>query len=153
MTNKVSDEHKYLYHYTNYQGLLGILESQCIWATHFQFLNDESEFQLFKKELNEHLEPTVDKAYDDFIKQDAGAKKFLKDSGKSFKEVVKSETSVLAKAIYSGHDDQFYISSFSGESKTNDIEQNENGLLSQWRAYGPDGGFILVFNTLFFFTT
>lgn len=31
----------YLYHYTSARGLLGIIESQSIWATHSAFLNDE----------------------------------------------------------------------------------------------------------------
>jgi hypothetical protein len=33
-----------LYHYTNQQGLLGILKSKEIWATHTQYLNDSREF-------------------------------------------------------------------------------------------------------------
>jgi hypothetical protein len=32
-----------LYHYTDQKGLVGILESGCIWATHYRFLNDASE--------------------------------------------------------------------------------------------------------------
>jgi DUF2971 family protein len=34
-----------LYHYTTQVGLLGILESQCIWATQIQFMNDATEFR------------------------------------------------------------------------------------------------------------
>ncbi|MGO9437248.1 MAG: hypothetical protein ACLP00_23505 [Terracidiphilus sp.] len=34
-----------LYQYTGKQGLLGILESGTIWATHYLFLNDQSELQ------------------------------------------------------------------------------------------------------------
>jgi hypothetical protein len=33
-----------LYHYTNQQGLLGIISRKEIWATHTQFLNDVREF-------------------------------------------------------------------------------------------------------------
>jgi len=36
-------EPELLYHYTSDKGLYGILESNTIWATHFQFLNDLSE--------------------------------------------------------------------------------------------------------------
>jgi len=32
-----------LYHYTDQKGLLGILETECLWATHHRFLNDSSE--------------------------------------------------------------------------------------------------------------
>ena len=34
-----------LYHYTDKNGLFGILENECIWATHYRFLNDISERQ------------------------------------------------------------------------------------------------------------
>jgi len=35
---------KTLWHYTNQRGLLGIVRSQAIWATHHQYLNDRTEF-------------------------------------------------------------------------------------------------------------
>jgi hypothetical protein len=35
---------KTLYHYTSLNGILGILQSRSIWATHASFLNDASEF-------------------------------------------------------------------------------------------------------------
>ncbi|MGK0250111.1 MAG: hypothetical protein ACI910_002879 [Oleispira sp.] len=34
-----------LYHYTNFQGLLGILSGKSIWASHFEYLNDSSEYR------------------------------------------------------------------------------------------------------------
>jgi len=33
-----------LYHYTTQSGLQGIIENKCIWATHTQYLNDQSEY-------------------------------------------------------------------------------------------------------------
>jgi hypothetical protein len=33
-----------LYHYTDARGLLGIIESHAIWATHLHYLNDAQEF-------------------------------------------------------------------------------------------------------------
>jgi len=33
-----------LYHYTSLEGLIGILKSQSIWASHCEFLNDSNEF-------------------------------------------------------------------------------------------------------------
>jgi hypothetical protein len=35
-----------LYHYTDQKGLLGILESKQLWATHYRYLNDTSEGQI-----------------------------------------------------------------------------------------------------------
>jgi len=34
-----------LYHYTNHNGLIGILKSKDIWASHIQYLNDAKEFK------------------------------------------------------------------------------------------------------------
>jgi hypothetical protein len=36
-------EPELLYHYTDQEGLAGILKDDCIWATHYRFLNDTSE--------------------------------------------------------------------------------------------------------------
>ncbi|MFH1383809.1 MAG: DUF2971 domain-containing protein [Candidatus Omnitrophota bacterium] len=36
-----------IYHYTNMEGLKGIWESQCLWATHYKYLNDEKEIDMF----------------------------------------------------------------------------------------------------------
>lgn len=53
-----------LYHYTDQQGLLGILENKEIWATHTQYVNDEMEFQLAEKliveEIKEQMKAAVD---------------------------------------------------------------------------------------------
>jgi hypothetical protein len=39
-------EPELLYHYTDQKGLLGIVKSKCLWATHSQFLNDSSEYRI-----------------------------------------------------------------------------------------------------------
>ena len=44
-----------LFHYTSSQGLYGILESGCLWATHFKFLNDSNEFFAARKSLVEFV--------------------------------------------------------------------------------------------------
>src|SRR5687767_5668192 len=35
-----------LYHYTGQAGCIGIMQTQCIWATSIRFFNDEKEFTL-----------------------------------------------------------------------------------------------------------
>lgn len=49
----------HLYHYTSSNGLLGIITSKKLWATHYAFLNDYNEFEyakkLIKKILLNHL--------------------------------------------------------------------------------------------------
>jgi hypothetical protein len=51
----VRSEPELLYHYTTQEGLLGILENACIWATHYRYLNDASEGQIVSKLLIEEL--------------------------------------------------------------------------------------------------
>ncbi len=52
-----------LYHFTNQQGLLGIVENKEIWATQIQYLNDTSEYrytlELAQRELEENLHKAV----------------------------------------------------------------------------------------------
>jgi hypothetical protein len=51
-------------HYTNAVGLHGILNSQTIWATHANFLNDHDEVELFliiawKNCVSEHIQRLI----------------------------------------------------------------------------------------------
>ena len=34
-----------LYHFTSFEGLLGIIENNNLWCTHNKFLNDKEEFE------------------------------------------------------------------------------------------------------------
>ncbi|HEX3755058.1 MAG TPA: hypothetical protein VHV26_08280, partial [Rhizomicrobium sp.] len=45
-----------LFHYTSSHGLYGILESGCLWATHFKFLKDSNEFFAARKSLTPFVE-------------------------------------------------------------------------------------------------
>lgn len=53
--SEIAKKHPYLYHYTTLEGLKGILETQTLWATHFEFLNDSSELSTFKDILSNAL--------------------------------------------------------------------------------------------------
>ncbi|GAF99954.1 unnamed protein product, partial [marine sediment metagenome] len=44
---------KIVYHYTSLEGLIGIINSQRIWATDILYLNDASEFKYSKNILYE----------------------------------------------------------------------------------------------------
>lgn len=48
-----------LYHYTNQKGLLGILDSKEIWASHTQYLNDANEFRYAIKLVRKELERMI----------------------------------------------------------------------------------------------
>src|SRR5882724_8885709 len=50
---------RYLYHYTNAQGLLGMLESKRIWATNSRFMNDPTEIGYAIRLVREVMESVL----------------------------------------------------------------------------------------------
>jgi hypothetical protein len=140
---KVSEVSPRLYHYTTEQGLYGILDNQCLWATHYKFLNDSSEIILFRDKLIKFLSPSTLDYLKKLISNHPNTLACISDMG-GMDTVVKSATEGIVDTLYKFLSHEIYITSFCGEHTTDDFI-NENGLLSQWRAYGGDGGFAVVF--------
>jgi hypothetical protein len=141
---KVSEVSPRIYHYTNEQGLYGILGNKCLWATHYKFLNDYSEIVLFRNKLIEFLYPSTLNYFKALIPKYPNAPAVISANG-GLDAVVKHELENFVDSSYDATGHEIYITSFTGEHSDPFI--NENGLLSQWRAYGVDGGFAIVFNT------
>jgi len=141
---KISEDYPRLYHYTTEQGLYGILQNQCVWATHYKFLNDFSEIELFRKKLIEFLYPFTLDFYEELIPKYSNAQEIISANG-GLDAIVKHDSEVFVDSCYNASTREFYIASFCSENTDEYI--NENGLLSQWRAYGGDGGFAIVFKT------
>ena len=140
---KTSEVYEKLYHYTTWDGLIGILQTQSLWATHYKFLNDYSEIVLFRDKLISLILPYVREAYEQLIKQSPQIEKSIKQKG-GLGQVVQHDTEVVIDAQYRATGDEIYTLSFCGQHTTPQV--NINGLLSQWRGYGTGGGFALVFN-------
>ncbi len=140
--------YKNLYHYTNWEGLLGILDSQLLWATHFRFLNDYSEIKLFvETKLPNILYPIVLRESQSFLEKNLDKKERFEQEAHALELVVRDEISKFIKRLYDSFEEQIYISSFCPEIEDKEKKGvNENGLLSQWRSYGQDGGFAIVFD-------
>ncbi len=146
MEKNTSEVYRTLYHYTNWDGLLGILKhTKTLWATHYRFLNDCSEIVLFRDKLVSLLVPYVRDEYETQIKDKPDVAKRIKEQG-GLDGITQHDTEVLVRGFYKATGDEIYIASFCGEHK-GDSYINCNGLLSQWRGYGLDGGFAIVFNT------
>ncbi|WDN88000.1 hypothetical protein BuS5_00968 [Desulfosarcina sp. BuS5] len=141
---KTSEVYKKIYHYTTWNGVLEIIKSQRLWSTHYKFLNDFSEIILFKKPLISFLYPYVLQSYERVVSQYPHILADIKTTG-GIHQNAKHDTDAFVTAQYSATGDEIYILSFCGEHKEKYI--NDNGLLSQWRAYGVDGGCALVFDT------
>jgi hypothetical protein len=110
-----------IYHYTDIKGLFGIFQDQTLWATDFRYLNDGMELRVLseycKKRLKERSDILVKK--NDILKR---IDELDKVREKIFHENPKSP--------------QCFIVSFC----------RNKDLLSQWRGYGPDGGYAIGFD-------
>lgn len=141
---KISETYPRLYHYTNEKGLHGILENQCIWATHYKFMNDYSEIILFREKLIEFLYPSTLYFIEKLIPKYPNSKEIISAQG-GLDVLVKRENKVFVDFCYNALklNHEIYITSFCKENADEYIKKN--GLLSQWRGYGGDGGFAIVF--------
>lgn len=102
-----------LFHYTDAKGLRGILGNKCIWATHYLHLNDREEIKIGERCFCEEVES------------------FSKDPSLSvlhrrlFKTLFREYQRLPLTSAF-----EIFIASFS----------EARDLLSQWRAYAPNGG-------------
>jgi hypothetical protein len=141
---KTSEVYSKLYHYTTWEGVQGILESNNLRATNYKFLNDYSEIILFKEKLVSLVHPYVLEGFEDLMKHSPEIKQKILDHG-GLDKVVQHDAEGHVDILYNALGDEIYILSFCGPpEKPNMIN---NGLLSQWRGYGTGGGAALVFDT------
>lgn len=145
MSRPVIEEHQEIYHYTTAAGLHGIVTSQQLWATHILYLNDAEEFiGFFDRKLPHLLEEPVNRAvakvYDsslnrNFINAEGGVNKVTE-------HLVCDLMSAIRKTTLSFN--QPFVTSFCSAPPGQTMD---DGLLSQWRGYGTDGGYAIVFDT------
>jgi Protein of unknown function (DUF2971) len=121
---------KHLYHYTDAGGLLGILGSTTLWATHVGYLNDSrevlhgaAETAKYIDKLWADIERAPEKYPDNF-----NALKLLFDD-------IREKFPALIEPIMNRHAGM-YVTCFC----------KEGDLLSQWRGYGGDGGYAIKFD-------
>jgi hypothetical protein len=131
MSKPVVEEHKELVHYTSAAGLTGILSNQALWATHSSFLNDSTEITLFfDRRLRRLMETAI-------------RKELPTDSDDNIKGLTAEITESLRTVTLQFN--QPYVASF---CSAKDDRTRNDGLLSQWRGYGKEGGYGIVFNTV-----
>lgn len=132
MPHSISDHYPELMHYTTAAGLTGIVTSGLLWATHINFLNDSEEFNHFFDERLPHLFAK----YMEIIDSDSSG------SSGDTEERSRKVSGELKQATLGVCDS--YIFSLCAASDERIAAQ---GLLSQWRGYGMDGGYAIVFDT------
>lgn len=146
MPKNVTEIHQELMHYTTSVGLAGIVSSGCLWATHSGALNDSQEIihfldnrlvDIIHEEAANYLnEIMVSPEVTDKIESEGGYEKVLEEQTNAVAKIFRDTT-------LSFH--QPYIFSLSAIT---DDRVGKNGLLSQWRGYGTDGGYAIVFDAV-----
>ena len=149
---KFVSTHPELHHYTTFDGLVGITQNNSLWATHFSQLNDTSELNVLKQPLIDVLKQRF------FITLRAKQSKSvrlrlaIRASGgldKTAADVAGALVNTLHEVTFEGGGEidfgEPFISSFCSHYADQEYERS-NGLLSQWRAYGGQGGYCIVFD-------
>ncbi|WP_448040648.1 DUF2971 domain-containing protein [Bradyrhizobium liaoningense] len=147
-TEMIAKAHPELHHYTTEAGLKGIVEFNSFRASFFSDLNDAHEIRELQNplviELASRLTPIIgglriSKPKDHPVWR-SGAPQSL----------AQSWASILYKIIFANDDSTrkgyCCTTSFCSHAKDQTYER-ENGLLSQWRGYGGQDGYCLVFDT------
>jgi len=144
MRKSVVESYPQVWHYTTVLGLHGILTSQQLWATNISYLNDAEEFTgFFDRKLLHLLKEGVLEGIAEACKTAQGLSVIEAAGGLG---VVEGElpNKLLAILRATTLRLQAYVTSFCYTPPERD---SEDGLLSQWRGYGSDGGYAIVFDT------
>lgn len=129
MNYDIHKQHSEVVHYTTAIGLRGILESGSMWATHSGYVNDSGECRAFYK----HKLPSLIHGCADALRV-AGHIVSPESIERLIKVMSEEIPSIFGEA---------YLISFCGSAN----HGMNDGLLSQWRGYGSDGGYAIVLDT------
>lgn len=156
---KVSEETPELHHYTDKNGLEGIIKSKSLWSVHYKALNDYTEVGHLKDNLAYYVsdrlknyiidEKRKNKSLALRVSRDGGAYNIAnavaRDSVDSFYEVT-FEGRLKKGGRRTPAFGTPFITSFCSHADDSEYEK-KNGLLSQWFGYGGDDAFAIVFDT------
>lgn len=108
---KVSEEYRKLYHYTTWEGVQGILQTQTLWATNYRFLNDYSELVLIRDKLIDSVVPIAKEEYRVLIEQCKDVQRDIDQKG-GLDQVVLHDAAEFVDGAYKATDEEIYIVSF-----------------------------------------
>ena len=126
-----------LFHYTTGDGLHGILSNKELWSTAYFCMNDESELKTGRGILASLFSLKTH----DLIEKNDPAVQTISRRGVDIREYPRNfEDELIGLAL---SDLCIYLTCFCIPTTKEDFT---HGLLSQWRGYGPDGGYALQFS-------
>ena len=143
---RLTEVHPELYHYTDFDGLKGIIKSKTIWAIHYSCLNDSQEMLCFEKSLKKYCLKSVAVIIKKLkIDEKKLSERFLSENPVS--GIARLSSEILRKSLLETQDEtKPFVASFCSVDDKDEYVK-KNGLLSQWRGYGSGGGYALVFDT------
>jgi hypothetical protein len=132
-----------IFHYTDASGLVGILQSKSLFATHYRCLNDLTEAAIINDLLKPILEAEIADITPKLIKLGWLKQEFYGEYGKAGHQMqadamLSSITTVIDRVS------PFFVISFCRHPPESD--DFKHGLLSQWRGYSDGGGFAIEFD-------
>jgi hypothetical protein len=143
---KLQADHPELFHYTRPEGFRAIIGSQTLWATLFRDLTDQQEIRVLKPALRAAIIDLFDKAV---AKRSRAVRRRFDHCGGATFQADKFVDSVY-KSTFERNDPRFAVDAFTTSFTTHAADspfERENGLLSQWTEYAPDG-FCIVLDTV-----
>jgi hypothetical protein len=143
---KLQADHPELFHYTRPEGFRAIMGSQTLWATVFRDLSDQQEIRVLKPALRATIIDLFDKAV--ARRSRAVRRRFDRHGGAPF-QAVKFVDSIY-RSTFERNNPRFAVDAFTTSFATHSADtpfERENGLLSQWTEYAPDG-FCIVLDTI-----
>jgi hypothetical protein len=131
-----------IFHYTTAAGLLGILKSRSLWATHYRYLNDTSEVAAIRGLIEPILQEETTKIMPKLAER--GLLKGYYEFHGAFANELMAEGQYKSLVRVIDGVSPFYVLSFCKHLP--DSPEFKHGLLSQWRGYGAAGGFAIEFD-------
>jgi hypothetical protein len=131
-----------IFHYTNADGLLGILKSKALWATHYRYLNDTSEAAVIRSLILPILEEETAKIMPKLAERGLLEGYYEFHGGRADALLAEGQYKSLVRVI--DVVSPFYVLSFCKHQLGS--PEFKHGLLSQWRGYGAAGGFAIEFD-------
>lgn len=142
MNEKFSADHEEVLHYTTETGLRGIVINKTLWASHTSFLNDSEELVgFFDRVLPAILRPELERQVDESKHLVTRVEKVSRSRMDLLDDWLRKIVDGFKEAQCRSQD--YYVTSF---CTTDEPLISQHGLLSQWRGYGVDGGYAVVFD-------
>ena len=141
---KTVEKDRSLFHYTDANGLIGIIETQSLFATHADFLNDSTECRSILAVLLPRLEAELRELTPTLVERGIFHPSVQTDYGDA---IYRQEAENMLRAMVQAANNTapFFITSFCIHEPG--TQAYEHGLLSQWRGYAR-GGFAIEFDEL-----